>query len=280
MNLPAIAADLLPTIWAKMPQFLWLARPDGCVDYINDFGLQYLGVKPEEIVGWSWMQVLHPADREPTMHAWLEAVAQKVPIEVRYRMLTAGGAFRWNIVRAHPVHDAAGNVLAYVGTCTDVDDWKQSLRDLSSANREIEGLRALLDCYETHTDIGIGVVDPDLRFLRINSRLAAINGLGRHEHLGRSIVELLPRLASSLEPILRQVVATSKPVLDVQLCGETPAAHGQVRAWIGNYFPVVLANEMMGVVMIIREVHDGEQKSLRSEPEVQGRAANSSSHAA
>ena len=280
MNLPAPATDLLPEIWAKVPQFLWLARPDGCVDYINDFGLEYLGVKPDEITGWSWMQVLHPADREPTMHAWLEAVSLKAPIEVRYRMLTAGGAFRWNLVRAQPVHDATGSVIAYVGTCTDVDDWKQSLRDLSSANREIEGLRALLDCYETYTDIGIGVVDPDLRFLRINSRLAEINGFDRHTHLGRSIVELLPRLASTLEPILRQVVATLEPVLAVRLRGETPAAPGKMRAWIGDYYPVVLANEMLGVAMIIREFHDGERMALRKEPEVQGRCESTSSHAA
>ena len=47
--------------------------------------------------------------------------------------------------------------------------------------------------------IGLNVLDRDLRFVRINERLAEINGLSVEEHLGRTVRELLPELADTAE---------------------------------------------------------------------------------
>ena len=43
--------------------------------------------------------------------------------------------------------------------------------------------------------VGLAVFDEDLRFVRINERLAEINGSSVADHLGRSLREVLPELA-------------------------------------------------------------------------------------
>jgi PAS domain S-box-containing protein len=43
--------------------------------------------------------------------------------------------------------------------------------------------------------IGLALVDRDHRFVRVNERLAAINGRSVADHLGRTIREVIPKLA-------------------------------------------------------------------------------------
>lgn len=49
--------------------------------------------------------------------------------------------------------------------------------------------------------VGLCFVNTDLRFMRLNERLAAINGSSISEHLGHTIREVLPALADTLEPL-------------------------------------------------------------------------------
>ncbi|MHA3770156.1 PAS domain-containing protein [Verrucomicrobiota bacterium sgz303538] len=254
MNLAAIPSDLLPDICRQLPQCLWLAKNDGFLDYANPFALEYLGVNMEQLRGWNWMQIVHPADREPTMYAWLEAIALAQPLDVRQRMITADGEFHWNLVRAHPIRDDLGRVLLYVGTCTDVEDWKQSLRDLSSANREIEQLLALLDAYERNTPVGMGFLGRELRYVRLNETLAAFNGLPVAAHLGRHIREVNPILWSKIGPELEIVLTTRKPVSDMELTDERDDTPGRGRVWKASYHPVLHADEFLGIAIFVTEL--------------------------
>ena len=65
-----------------------------------------------------------------------------------------------------------------------------------------ERLRELEQLYAT-APVGLCLVDTELRFVRINEKLAAIYGRPRQEHLGRGIRELLPEVADQIEPIYR-----------------------------------------------------------------------------
>ena len=52
---------------------------------------------------------------------------------------------------------------------------------------------------------GLGYWDPEMRFRRVNSRLAEINGLPAEDHLGRRPSELLGEIGRSAESIMRRV---------------------------------------------------------------------------
>ena len=43
--------------------------------------------------------------------------------------------------------------------------------------------------------VGLCVLDRDLRFVRINERLAAMNGLPAEAHIGRTVREIVPDIA-------------------------------------------------------------------------------------
>lgn len=87
---------------------------------------------------------------------------------------------------------------------------------------------------------GLAILDPDLRFIRINQTLAVANGRSIEDHLGRTLQEVLPQLGPLLEPVLKSVIATGQPLLDYEVSGETPASPGRVRHWCASYFPLAM----------------------------------------
>ncbi len=85
--------------------------------------------------------------------------------------------------------------------------------------------------------IGLAVLDRDLHFLRINERLAEINGLSVEAHIGRSIGEILPNLAAGAEAIRDRFVKGESPINGV-FAGITPANPEVLCHWQAHWSPI------------------------------------------
>ncbi len=105
-----------------IPQIVWTANPDGGVDYCNQRFYEITGFGKEQALGLSWKASLHPDDQAPALENWEKACLSGTYYEVEYRLRTAAGDYRWHLVRATPVRDAAGAVIKWYGTVTDIDD--------------------------------------------------------------------------------------------------------------------------------------------------------------
>src|SRR5690349_9222193 len=69
-----------------IPQIVWTARPDGWIEFCNRRCLEYLGVALEQIRGWDWQSVIHPADVPVSLERWRHALASGNVFEVEYRI--------------------------------------------------------------------------------------------------------------------------------------------------------------------------------------------------
>jgi PAS domain S-box-containing protein len=117
-----------------VPQIVWVARPDGHVEYFNSRWAEYTGAVPEATLGWGWQEVVHPDDRPAALAAWEHALHTGEPCEVEYRLRRHDGQYRWHIARALPVRDEDGEVVRWVGTGTDLHDQKTTQAELRQAN--------------------------------------------------------------------------------------------------------------------------------------------------
>ena len=111
---------------------------------------------------------------------------------------------------------------------------------------------ALFDVVGEGAPVGLAFVDTDLRFVRINAALAAINGRPAAEHIGRRVHEALPELAADLVPVYRHVLETGEPVIEKELSGETPS--GRVRHVLASWFPVRVGGDIAGVGVVVVDV--------------------------
>jgi PAS domain S-box-containing protein len=119
----------------SIPQQVWTAQPDGSLDYVNRRALDYFFLEPDEVHGDGWHGVVHPDDIESAVERWHNSLATGETYEVEFRLRSAVGDYRWHLARALPLRDAAGEIVKWFGTNTDIDDQKRLYRMAQEANR-------------------------------------------------------------------------------------------------------------------------------------------------
>ncbi|GLV61102.1 hypothetical protein KDH_79190 [Dictyobacter sp. S3.2.2.5] len=109
-----------------IPQFVWMAGPDGAITYNNQRLIDYLAMLHEQAEGNGWMVAVHPDDLPGVRKLWRSSVRKGVPYEVEHRLRDgASGAYRWFLVRGVPQRDARGTIRSWIGSCTDIDEQKR-----------------------------------------------------------------------------------------------------------------------------------------------------------
>ena len=128
-----------------LPQLVWGAAPDGGCDYFSTQWTNYTGVAESDLLGWRWMETLHPDDREPTRQFWTESVAGRQPYDVEYRIRRSDGIYGWFKTRGTPIRDTDGGIVKWFGTCTDITDRKRAEQALMDHELELSQARDLLE---------------------------------------------------------------------------------------------------------------------------------------
>ncbi|WP_051940011.1 SpoIIE family protein phosphatase [Phaeacidiphilus oryzae] len=121
-------------------------------------------------------------------------------------------------MRLHHRDGHAVKVEARVSSLVDGDGvpYLQFAFAEAGALRELEQDLAVRDALFEQSPLGIGLLDRNLRYVRVNGTLARMNGIEPEEHIGRTSGEVLPeRAADEAVAIQRQVLATGTPVVDL-----------------------------------------------------------------
>ncbi|GHO42050.1 PAS domain S-box protein [Ktedonospora formicarum] len=128
----------LHTLIETIPQLVWIRRPDGSVESGNQRRRDYTGLSTKGTQKEGWMQYLHPEDRQHVCSEWQRAIQTGgvYETELRLRHHTTG-EYHWFLARAMPVRDEAGQILKWVGTCTDIDEQKQTEQQLKESRESL-----------------------------------------------------------------------------------------------------------------------------------------------
>jgi len=126
-------------------------------------------------------------------------------------------------------------------------------------DRGVQERLALLDTLFAYGPLGFGFVDRQLRFARVNARLAAINGLPAEAHLGRPVAEVLgDALWESRLPLLKRALA-GEAVVDVALPGRASGPTEDERRVLASYYPVFSDAGVMGIAVVVRDITEQDQ---------------------
>jgi two-component system sensor histidine kinase/response regulator len=132
------------SITEALPQLVWTARPDGYVDYQSTQFGEYFGIPEDKMLGWQWLELLHPDDRERTRLAWQAAIEQDSDYDLEVRLRRFDGVYRWFKTRGVRIRDSEGTVLKWFGTCTDVTDSKKTEEALRESEHRWRSLTEAL----------------------------------------------------------------------------------------------------------------------------------------
>jgi PAS domain S-box-containing protein len=125
-----------------LPALLWEADPDGSVTFVNDSLCSYLGMKPPDLVGNRWTQIVHPEDVDALTRLWNRRRQLGQAFEARYRIRRADGAYCWIESRCEPKRRENGSISRWIGVRLEIDSHRKSGHFLTT---NAEALRKVLD---------------------------------------------------------------------------------------------------------------------------------------
>jgi diguanylate cyclase (GGDEF)-like protein/PAS domain S-box-containing protein len=114
------------TMAEALPEIIWTSDIEGMSDFFNRKLLDYSGLRFEQMRGTGWKAIVHPDDLDGRMAAWQNSMRTGDPFEIEYRLRGNDGAYRWFLCRSNPIRNPAGEIVKWIGTCTDIEDQKQN----------------------------------------------------------------------------------------------------------------------------------------------------------
>jgi PAS domain S-box-containing protein len=83
------------------------------------------------------LQRIHPDDRARQQQEIFRAISEKSDYDIEYRILLPGGAVKHVHSVGHPVLDASGNLVQFIGSTTDITERKQAEEALRQAQADL-----------------------------------------------------------------------------------------------------------------------------------------------
>jgi PAS domain S-box-containing protein len=231
---------------------------------VNEAFVDFTGHPRESVIGktdppdWLWAD----ADEYAQAVAQFTSSRQLSGFDFRFRRTT--GEIRNGQLWAREVEFAGKSCV--LAMTVDVTEPKRADAALSANRITMERQLREIEAIYAAAPVGMCVLDTDLRWIRMNARMAEIDGFSVEDHLGRNILEALPGLAPIVGPLLRRVIESGQPVLGVEVSGTTPAQPDVERVWLTSYYPLKSADGRVGGInSVVQEIT--ERKHAESERE-------------
>ena len=162
-------------ILEHIPNLVGLLHADGTPELINGRIREFTGRTEDELRQWNGGDLLHPADRERVIAAFVSGIAAGARFTVLYRMRRHDGAYRWFEGHHSPLIDERGRLHRWCVSVNDIDD---SIRAREALRRSEQDARAIVDGIPGF----VGILTPEGAVQLVNRRIL--------EYCGQTLEEL------------------------------------------------------------------------------------------
>lgn len=102
---------------------IFVTNAEGRATFIGSEWTEYTGQSLEEAVGFGWVKVVHPDDREIASTIVADAIQAQCAFSVRYRMMAPDGRAMWVAAGAVPSFGPPDHTfLGFLGSVTPIAD--------------------------------------------------------------------------------------------------------------------------------------------------------------
>jgi len=210
----------------------------GTITYASPSVKQIGGYDPSDLVGTNVLDLAHPDDALVMIAALREALSSpRRLLRLEARIKDAAGAWHVLEITGRNLLDIE-SVQGIVVNARDITERREAEEALRDCDPQLRERLSEIDAMYRYAPIGLCIFDTDLRWVRLNERLAEINGLPLQEHIGRTPREIVPDVGEQAEEALRAILATGEPLLDFEMKGTTRAQPGVVRYWNERWAPI------------------------------------------
>jgi len=163
---------------AATAQITWRVPADGRGTADDASWRAFTGQSSEQIRGESWLEAVHPDDRDRVQAAWRVALRRGEICTTQFRLRRHDGVYRDILERGVPLRDAQGVITEWVGISIDMTDQRR-------AERELQALTALQSVILGSTDHSIISADGNRIIRTFNPAAELMLGYSASEVIGR-----------------------------------------------------------------------------------------------
>ncbi|MBU7583323.1 MAG: PAS domain S-box protein [Nostoc sp. TH1S01] len=208
----------------------------------------------EQDTGANFFQRIYPDDRDRFVRVVQALTPENSTYKTTYRVVRPDDQIVTLEESGRGFFDQQGKLTRLIGITADITERQRLEAELELSRATLQRQLTEIETIYQSAPIGLNVLDSELRFVRINQRLAEINGFSIQEHIGRTVRELLPDIADTAEQLLRPIFDTGEPLLNVEIRGETPAQPGVERVWLEKFLPLKDGERVIGISTVCEEI--------------------------
>ncbi|MGC9327369.1 MAG: PAS domain S-box protein [Candidatus Hinthialibacter sp.] len=117
------------TLISNLPGMAYRCQndPSWTMEYISDVCQEITGYRSDELVSnqiVAFGDLIHPGDRERVNQTVQQAIQDKIPFEMAYRITTASNEEKWLWEKGRGVYNAKGELISLEGFILDISDRK------------------------------------------------------------------------------------------------------------------------------------------------------------
>ena len=202
------------------------------------------GFRSVEILGEPFHSLYNTCESDtPQRH--LRAALEQGHVTDECQQIRKDGTHFWATADVTLLRNEQGQPGGYAVITRDITERRQQ-------REEIEQREAQLNAFFSNAPVGLAIIDKDLRFQRINSPFAELNGLDFRDQLGKPLRAVIADLSHQIEPLLRRVASTGEPLLTQEIKGPIPYTPGVTGWWLKSLFPIAKDGDavtQMGIVV-------------------------------
>ncbi len=104
---------------------------------------------------------------------------------------------------------------------------------------------------------GVSILDPDLRYIHVNDRMASIDGIPAEQHIGKTVRELDLQVASAIEPLLSRKTIDDRPFVECKVVVHNtfPGRPSKAVSWLISCHCLKTEDgTMIGYCLIVHDV--------------------------
>lgn len=108
-----------------LPVGIYQVDANGNTTYVNDSLQLIIGARLSNILDGSWVEQIHPEDRNKTKLAWQNTSQENKPYSIEYRIKKGNGTLIYVLEQAQPMFNHLGESIGYLGTIIDISEQKR-----------------------------------------------------------------------------------------------------------------------------------------------------------
>lgn len=201
---------------------------------------------PEYVIG-----RVHPDDRE-RVEGEIDLARREGRLPgPTYRTVWPDGTV--HVLRSYPAlaDERGGRPRRLVGAVQDVTE-------LCESERRTSETLTLMETLQSAAPVGFAFVDRDFRIVRMNEKLAEVNGSPLHEQIGLTVAEAVPDVWRQMEHVYRRVLETGEAAMNLEVARQRSGKEGS-RFWLASYYPVRAEGEIIGVGVIVNDITERQE---------------------